>query len=129
MHHPNSMKTIQSSLIGNKNIVATDPYVQLFQVREVLNQHRDTLINRLLTDLPTYLDYKFNAKAGTYELVSIQEKLLSVTKTNVDLDKYRSVVKQFKKKATTRLTNEPFFSEIDELIKWQINEPQLQLIR
>jgi hypothetical protein len=122
------MKTIQSTLIGNRNIVATDPYVQLFQVREVLNQHRDTLINRVLSDLPSYLDYKFKFKPRSYELVPIKEKLLSVTRTNVDLDKYKSVVKQVRKKATTRLTNEPVVSEIDELIQWQIREPQLQLI-
>lgn len=122
------MKTIQSSLIGKRNIVANDPHVQLFQVREVLNQHRDTLINRLLNDLPTYLDYKFKVKAGTYALLPIREKLLSVTRTNVDLDKYRSVVKQVRKKASIRLTNELFFSEIDELIRMQIREPQWQLI-
>jgi hypothetical protein len=123
------MKTIQSSLIGKKNIVANDPHVQLFQVREVLNQHRDTLISRVLTDLPTYLDYKFKVKAGTYELVPIKETLLGATKTNVDLDKYKSVVKQVRKKATTRLTNDLFFSEIDELIRRQIGQPQLQFIR
>lgn len=121
------MKTIQSSLVGNRNIHATDPSVQLFQVREVLNQHRDTLINRLLNDLPTYVDYKFKARPSTHELLHIKEKLLNVTKTNVDLDKFQSVVKQVKKKGTTRLTNEIFFSEIDELIRWQISKPSLQL--
>ncbi len=121
------MKTIQSSLVGNRNIHASDPHVQLFQVREVLNQHRDTLINRLLSDLPTYVDYKFKARPSTSELLHIKEKLLDVTKTNVDLDKFQSVVRQVKKKGTTRLTNEIFFSEIDELIRWQIREPRLQL--
>ncbi len=123
------MKTIQSSLIGRKNIVATDPHVQLFQVREVLNQHRDTLISRVLSDLPTYLDFRFKVKAGTYELVPIKETLLGATRTNVDLDKYRSVLKEVKKKASVRLTNELFFSEIDELIRRQMRVPQLQLIR
>lgn len=123
------MKTIQSSLIGRRNIVATDPHVQLFQVREVLNQHRDTLINRVLSDLPGYMNFKFKVKAGTYELVLIQEMLLGATRTNVDLDKYSSVVKEVKKKASVRLTNELFFSEIDELIRRQIHVPQLQLIR
>jgi hypothetical protein len=121
------MKTIQSSLVGSRNIHATDPSVQLFQVREVLNQHRDTLINRLLSDLPTYVDYKFKARPSTNELHTIKEKLLNVTRTNVDLDKFESVVKQVKKKGTTRLTNEIFFSEIDELIRWQIKQPRMEL--
>jgi hypothetical protein len=121
------MKTIQSSLVGNKNILATDPSVQLFQVREVLNQHRDTLINRLLSDLPSYVDYKFKARPSINELDTIKEKLLGVTRTNVDLDKFQSVVKQVKKNGTTRLTNEVFFSEIDDLIRWHIRKPRLEL--
>jgi predicted nucleotidyltransferase len=122
------MKTIQSSLVGNKSIAATDPQVQLFQVREVLNLHRDTLINRVLSDLPTYVDYKFKARPSIHELLSIKEQLLNVTRTNVDLDRFKPVVKQIRKKATTRLTNELFFSEIDSLIRRQINKSQLQLM-
>jgi hypothetical protein len=121
------MKTIKSSLVGNRSIRATDPNVQLFQVREILNQHRDTLINRLLSDLPTYVDYKFKTRPSSNELETIKEKLLGVTRTNVDLDKYQSVLKQVKKKGTTRLTNEVFFSEIDDLIRWHIHEPRLEL--
>jgi hypothetical protein len=123
------MKTIESSLIGRKSIVANDPNVQLFQVREVLNQHRDRLINRLLVDIPTYIDYKFKAKASNDELSEIKETLLNVTKTNVDLDKYHSVIRKILKRPLTRLTNEVFFSEIDDLIRRQISKPQLQLIR
>ncbi len=122
------MKTIQSSLVGNKSIVASDPQVQLFQVREVLNLHRDTLINRVLTDLPTYVDYKFKARPSIHELLNIKEQLLKVTRTNVDLDRFKPVVRQIRKKATTRLTNELFFSEIDSLIRRHITKPQLQLI-
>jgi hypothetical protein len=123
------MKTIESSLVGRKSIMATDPSVQLFQVREVLNQHRDSLINRLLSDLPTYVDYKFKSRPSMHELDSIKEKLLGVTRTNVDLDKFESIVKQVRKKGTARLTNEVFFSEIDDIIRGQVQEPGLMLFR
>jgi hypothetical protein len=122
------MKTIQSSLLGKKSIVATDPQVQLFQVREVLNLHRDTLINRVLTDLPAYVDYKFKSRPSIHELMNIKEQLLNVTKTNVDLDRFKPVVRQIRKKETTRLTNELFFSEIDSLIRRHIAKSQLQLL-
>jgi hypothetical protein len=123
------MKTIESSLVGRKSIMATDPSVQLFQVREVLTQHRDTLINRLLSDLPTYVDYKFKSRPSVHALDSIKEKLLGVTRTNVDLDKFESVVKQVRKKGTARLTNEVFFSEIDDIIRGHVQEPALTLFR
>lgn len=123
------MKTIQSSLIGKKNIVATDPNVQLFQVREVLNQHRDMLINRLLVDVPTYLDYKFHARPSSHELMDITDKLINLKKTNVDLDRFQPMVKKIMRRATTKLTNELFFSEIDSLIRGNMHSAQLSLLK
>ncbi len=123
------MKTILSSLIGTRNIVATDPNVQLFQVREVLNQHRDTLINRLLVDVPTYIDFKFKTKASTNEVSEITDTLVNLKRTNIDLDKFHPLVKKIQRKARYKLTNELFFSEIDDLIRRKIQKPQLQLLK
>jgi hypothetical protein len=123
------MKTILSSLIGTRNIVASDPNVQLFQVREVLNQHRDTLINRLLIDVPTYIDFKFKTKPSRNEVSEITDTLVNLKRTNVDLDRFHPLVKKIQRRNRYKLTNELFFSEIDELIRRKIQKPQLELLR
>lgn len=122
------MKTIQSSLIGTRNIAASDPNVQLFQVREVLNQHRDKLINRLLVDVPTYIDFRFKTQPSRSDVAEITDTLINLKRTNIDLDKFHPLVKKIQRRATFKLTNELFFSEIDELIRRKITKPQLRLL-
>lgn len=111
------MKAIESNLIGRKPVLAKDPGVMRFQVQQILNAHRDTLINSLLKDVPFFLAYRFRAKATEAELHEIESKLLQLKKGNVDIDHtYHSIVAQVKKKTITRLTNELFYSEIEELL-------------
>lgn len=111
------MKAIESPLIGRKAILAKDPHVIRFQVQQILNAHRDTLINSLLKDVPYFLAYRFRAKATDSELLEIESKLVQLKKGNVDIDHtYHSIVDQVKKKTITRLTNELFYSEIEELL-------------
>ncbi|MEK6782321.1 MAG: hypothetical protein AABY93_11475 [Bacteroidota bacterium] len=111
------MKAIESTLIGRKAVLAKDPNIMRFQVQQILNAHRDTLINSLLKDVPFFLAYRFRAKATASELQEIESKLLQLKKGNVDIDStYHSIVQQVKKKAITRLTNEIFYSEIEELL-------------
>lgn len=111
------MKAIESPLIGRKAVLAKDPHVMRFQVQQILNAHRDTLINSLLKDVPYFLAYRFRAKATDAELHEIELKLLQLKRGNVDIDHtYHSIVDQVKKKTITRLTNELFYSEIEELL-------------
>ena len=111
------MKAIESPLIGRKAVLAKDPYIMRFQVQQILNAHRDTLINSLLKDVPYFLAYRFHAKATATELQEIESKLMQLKKGNVDIDHtYHSIVDQVKKKTITRLTNELFYSEIEELL-------------
>ena len=93
------------------------------QLREVLNQHQEILINRLLSDLPTYLNYRFNIKANNSELDEIKLKLVFLKNKNVNLAAFNDVVLQVQSKATTHLTNEPFYMEIDAVIRLYIKEP------
>jgi len=110
------MKTIQSPFLGDKIITAKDRNVRLFQVRNVLNQHREILINSLLKDVPYFLAYRFGAKATPTELQVITDKLVTLKQSNVDLTKYQPIIEQVKHKAKTKLTNECFYREIEDVV-------------
>jgi hypothetical protein len=118
------MKAIESPLIGRKPVLAKDPNVMRFQVQQILNAHRDKLINSLLKDVPYFLAYRLGAKATEAELHEIEFKLLRLKNGNVDVDTtYYSIVEQVKKKEITRLTNELFYSEIEELLLGRTSIP------
>lgn len=122
------MKTIKSALLGSKSLIDTNEEVLLVQLKEILKEHRERIINRLLTDLPTYLDYKFTIKADKQLIETIKDRLLDLKKSNADLDKYNAVVQQLLSKAVTHLTNEPFFKEIDEYLGQYVVSSQLKLV-
>ncbi len=116
------MKTIKSALLGTKQLIDTNPDVLLLQVREILKEHRELIITRMISDLPTYIIYKFNVKPTRKMVESVKDQLLDLKKGNVDLDKYSNVVQMVLNRAVTHLTNEPFYVEIDEYL-----EPSIQV--
>ena len=116
------MKTIKSALLGNKQLIDTNPDVLLLQLREILKEHRELIITRMISDLPTYIIYKFNVKPTRKMVESVKDQLLDLKKGNVDLDKYSNVVQMVLNRAVTHLTNEPFYVEIDEYL-----EPSIQV--
>jgi len=110
------MKIIESPLVGQRFITARDRNVRLFQLKQVLNQHRDLLITRLLKDIPYFLAFKYHARANETELEVIKTKLMDLQKRDVDLTNYASIVEQIKKRTTVKLNNQEFFNEIDQLL-------------
>lgn len=116
------MKTIKSALLGTKQLIDTNPDVLLLQLREILKEHRELIITRMISDLPTYIIYKFNVKPTRKMVESVKDQLLDLKKGNVDLDKYSNVVQMVLNRAVTHLTNEPFYVEIDEYL-----EPSIQV--
>jgi hypothetical protein len=110
------MKTIKSALLGTKQLIDTNPDVLLLQVREILKDHRELIVTRMISDLPTYIIYKFNVKPTRKMVESVKDQLLDLKKGNVDLDKYSNVVQMVLNRAVTHLTNEPFYVEIDEYL-------------
>jgi len=121
------MKTVKSPYVGLQRIEAKDRHVQLFQLRNVLNAHRDRLIHRLVKDLPRYLYCRFETTAKREELNDLRERLMALTKQNVDLSKYRSIVISFQRKSVVELTNPIFFEEIDSFIVWNLSHRQLRI--
>jgi hypothetical protein len=111
------MKIIKSTLLGSRCIRAQEPNVQLFQLRSVLNQHRDLLVGRILSDLPGYIDFKFHQKPPRYELAIIWDHLAALRNRDVDLEYYQPLLKQISRKDEIKLPNEYFFLEIDENIR------------
>ena len=118
------MKIIKSGLIGARVVKAKEANVQLFQIRTIFNQHRDALVNRILSDLSTYIDFKFHLQPARPELVSLAEKIAGLKNRDVDLDYYAPLLKELKRKDEIKIKNDYFFLEIDENIRMNLN-PQL----
>ncbi len=110
------MKTIKSALLGTKSLIDTNQEVLIVQLKDILKQHRELIINRLLGDLITYLDYKFQAKPDKHMLDAIKDKLIALKKSNVSMEYYQSIEKQVMNRAVIHLTNEPFYVEIDACV-------------
>ena len=121
------MKTIKSALLGAKSIIDRNPESMLFQLKEIIKEHRALIVTRMIGELPTYLDYKFHFKPDKDSLVNIKEKLLSLKNSGVDLMHYDNIVQQLTNRANVHLTNEPFYLEIDELLKDYVSVKQLKL--
>lgn len=122
------MKTIKSALLGTKSLIDTNPEVLLVQLKEILKAHRELIINRLMGDVPTYLDYKFNVKADKKMVELVKDRLLDLKKSNADLDTYDSIVQQVLNRSVTHLTNEPFYFEIDEYLSQYVKPQQLKFV-
>ncbi len=86
-----AMKTIKSALLGSKSIIDKNPDALLFQLKEILNAHRELIINRLI-NLHTYLDYRFSLRPDKQLLATVKDKLLDLKKSNVDLKEYDGIV-------------------------------------
>lgn len=122
------MKTVRT-VLGNKRIEDKDHHLVLLQLRDILDAHRGTLISRLITDLPAYIDYKFNVKVNSRELDTIKEKLSYLKNSSVDMEKYKFIFDNVMSNDTTYVETAPFYKEIDDSISWYINESQLKLVR
>jgi hypothetical protein len=122
------MKTVKSALLGVKTLIDRNKEVQLVQLQDILKEHRGLVITRLLGDLPTYLDYKFQVKATKDMIGSVHDKLLTLKNGNVNLTKYEAVVQQVLNRSVTHLTNEPFYAEIDEYLRPHVGVKQLKFV-
>jgi hypothetical protein len=122
------MKTMRT-VSGVKRIESADKEITMLQVREILNEQRKVLINRLLSDLHVYIDYRFNVKADSEKLDHIKEKLDAMKNYAVDLNNYDMVLQQVLSNENTYLHTEPFYREIDECIGFYLKEIPLRLLK
>ena len=120
------MKTVKSALLGAKSIIDNNPDAMLFQLKEIIKEHRALIITRMVGELATYVDYKFHHKADKDSLFKMKEQLLQLKNSGVDLKCYDNIVQQLTNRAQVHLTNEPFYIEIDELLKDYVSTSQLK---
>ena len=122
------MKTVRT-VLGIKKIEDNDHQVTIMKLREILDAHRGVLITRMIADLPSYIDYKFNIKVNSQQLETIKEKLSFMKNSSVDMDKYGFILKEVLSHDSTYIATGPFYKEIDDNISWYLNESQLKLVR
>lgn len=121
------MKTVKSALLGTKQLIDTNNDVLILQLKEIIKEHRAIIITRLASEIWTYMDYKFNVKPGKDLQLKIKEELLSLKSSGVDLKCYDKIVQQLLNRAVVHLTNEPFYTEIDERLSIFAKEKELRL--
>jgi hypothetical protein len=114
------MKIIKSGLIGARVVRVREANIQLFQIRAIFNQHRDALVNRILTDLGTYMEFKFRVQPSRNELIEIAQKIDQLKSKDVDLEYYQPLLKELKRKDEIKIKNDYFFLEIDESIRMNL---------
>jgi hypothetical protein len=122
------MKSIRTAN-GTKRIEDCAEPVAILKIREILTDHRNTLINRLILDLPTYLAYRFNAKPTKEQLQSVSDRLYSLKHYPIDLDKYDALTQTILANVTTHLNTELFYKEIDNAIRSELNQSPLVLVK
>jgi len=110
------MKTIKSSVLGSRLITDNNAEVTLSQLKEIIKEHRAVIINRIMNDIPVYLDYKFSARLHKDVIFTIKEQLLKLRNEGVNLESYDSVVNLVLNKQVVHLNAEPFYTEIDGLL-------------
>jgi len=125
------MTTIRSirTATGLKRLELASTSLAPLQIQDVLKQHREELINRLLLDLKTYLEYKFSAHVSKDQLERIKDKLAELRISSVDLSRYASVIDEVMTKELTHLNSELFYQEINIAIGDVLNPSQLKLVR
>ena len=104
-----------------KHIEEADHNITLFRIQEILSEHRTTLITAILTDLPTYLQFKFYTKVDKEMLGILRDKLWELSNSKVNLDRYDSIVQEIKQNSNYRVPSSEFFKEIDTLLDAQLN--------
>jgi hypothetical protein len=124
----NTVKNIKIAT-GLKRIELGDENFALLQIREVLKEHRETLINRLISDLSTYINYTFSTPPTREQLEQIKDKLISLKHATISLPAYSEIIGEVLANETTHVRSEPFYQEINTVIGEALNPSQLILVR
>ena len=115
----NGIKRIE---LGNENMA-------MLQIGDVLKEHRQILINSMLSDLSTYIRYQFRTPATKDQLQQIKNKLLDLKNSAINLARYNDTISDVMAKETTHVRSEPFYLEINEVISEEMNPSQLRLVK
>lgn len=114
---------------GIKRIELGNENMAMLQISEVLRQHREALITSLLSDITTYIQYKFSVPPTKEQLHLIRSKLLDLKNSNISLARYSELVGEVLDHESTYIRSEPFYHEINEVIGEELNPSQLTLVK
>ena len=112
-----------------KHIEEGDERVTLFRIQEILSEHRSTLVMGILSDLPTYLQFKFYTKVDKEMQGILRDKLFELSNSKVSLDRYLDIVHGIEKNSNFRVPSQEFFREIDSVLDQVLNPTQLKLVK
>ena len=112
-----------------KHLDESDQNVVLFRIQEILSEHRAALIMRILSDLPTYLQFKFYTNSDKTIQGILRDKLFELSNNKVNLDRYADIVREIKSSNNYRVPSQDFFKEIDSVINAELHPSQLSLIK
>jgi hypothetical protein len=112
-----------------KHIEEGDERVTLFRIQEILSEHRSTLVMGILSDLPTYLQFKFYTKVDKEMQGILRDKLFELSNSKVSLDRYLDIVHEIERNRNFRVPSQEFFREIDSVLDQVLNPTQLKLVR
>jgi hypothetical protein len=124
----NTIRTIRIAT-GFRKIELGNDNIATLQITDVLKQHRDALINSLLSDLTTYINYQFRTPAKKEQLENIRARLVDLRNSAVGLAKYGFLVDEIMANETTYVRSESFYQEINEVIGEELNPSQLILVK
>ncbi len=98
-------------------------------VNQEMKLPRRTSCRWILSDLPTYLQFKFHAKVDKEMQGILKDRLFELSRAKVDLDRYLDIVHEIEKNSHCRVPLQEFYKEIDGLIDAVLNPTQLKLVR
>ena len=125
------MTTIRSirTATGLKRVELANSSLAPLQIQDVLKEHREALINRLISDLKTYIEYKFSIPISKDQLERIKDKLSELKTSNIDLSRYASIIDEVMTSELTHVKSELFYQEINIAIGDELNPSQLKLVK
>lgn len=114
---------------GIKKIELNNENMAMIQIGDVLKQHREALINSLLSDLSTYISYKFGQPASREKLEQVKMKLMDLRHSSISITGYSDVIGEVLANESTYVKSESFYREINSVISEELNPTQLVLVK
>jgi hypothetical protein len=120
------MKTVKTST-GIKQIEDWDANLVPLQLREILQDQRKALIDRLLKEnnLPVYVSHKLGLKMNSRQYSKVRDGLNRLMNAGIDIDNYQPILAMVLKKEKTVLDTAVFYKEIDNCIQVSMQDHQL----
>lgn len=118
------MKTIKSAILGSKSI-PDDHFDE--ELRKILREQRTVILTRMLSELTTYIDYKFQIKPTHYVMDKIRERLTALKESFVSLTSYQATYEMVRTRQLIVLSSDEFYKEIDGEITPYVTQQQLDL--